>query len=169
MGRDRGRGDAPAARATASDTRRRVRASKVLARNGTRMHTTVRPGAVKRTVFAPNRRMLRMPLKMRTVTRAGFDVTTRVRTHFERRSDPSEIRPGTTAVAGPTPRVRGLGITAERSGAGGRSAKRRIRGTAPSRVKIVPSRATASPTACNLSALEPAPVSGAPTGTPTGV
>ena len=91
--------------------------------------------------------MLRIPLKMRTVTRAGFDVSTRVRTHLDRRSEPSEIFPGTTAVAGPTPIVRGFGITADRSGAGGRSAKRRMRGTAVSRTKIVPSRATARPTA----------------------
>ena len=55
------------------------------------MHTTLLPGAVNRTDLAPNRRMLRMPLKMRTVTRAGFEVSTRVRTHFDRRSDPSEI------------------------------------------------------------------------------
>ena len=53
-----------------------------------------------------------MPLKMRTVTRAGLDESTSVLTHLERRSDPREILPGTTAVAGPTAIVRGLGITA---------------------------------------------------------
>ena len=78
----------PGPRATATDMRRRVRASKDLARKGTGMHTTLRPAAVKRTVFAPNRRMLRMPLNIRTVTRAGLDVSTSVRTHLERRSDP---------------------------------------------------------------------------------
>src|SRR5688572_26811134 len=133
------------------------------------MHTTFRPAAVKRTVFAPNRRRLRMPLKMRTVTRAGFDVSTSVRTHLDRRSDPREILPGTTAVAGPTAIVRGLGITADRSGAGGRSAKRRIRPAALSRVKIVPSRATARPMDWSRALLLPAPVSGAPTGAPAGV
>ena len=74
---------ATALSATPTAIRRRVRASKVRARNGTGMQATRLPARRKTTTFWPKRRMLRMPLKILTFTRAGLVLTTSVRTHLE--------------------------------------------------------------------------------------
>ena len=117
-----------ALRATPTAMRSRVRASKVRARKGTGMQATLLPARRKTTSFWPNSRMLRMPLKILTFTRAGFVLTTSVRTHLDFFRERRETDPGATTVAGPRVIVWGLGMVFWRLGAGGTSPNRRIRG-----------------------------------------
>jgi hypothetical protein len=63
--------------------------------------------------------MLLMPLKILTFTRAGFVLTTGVRTHLDFCRERRETDPGATTVAGPRVIVWGLGMVFWRLGAGG--------------------------------------------------